>query len=106
MVYYPTDEDLQILNKKAIHSYCKIDLLNNDMVTIDSLEGLVMTGSISIDADSDIRRTFSSTIYLNNKSEISNIMVEEWISKFVRIHIGLEDSNGEIKWWPPRCLCV
>ena len=100
MVYYPTDEDLQILNKKAIHSYCKIDLLNNDMVTIDSLEGLVMAGSISIDADSDIRRTFSSTIYLNNKSEISNIMVEEWISKFVRIHIGLEDSNGEIKWWP------
>lgn len=99
MFYIPSDEDIQILRKKSLHVYCKLDLLNTDMVTIDSLEGLVMNGSISIDADSDIRRTFSSTIYINEKAPISDYTIEEWIDKYVRIYIGLMTREKEIKWW-------
>lgn len=98
-MYTPTAEDLQILRSRVIHTYCKVDLLNLDMVTIDSLEGLVMNGSLSINADSDIRRTFSSTIYLSEGEQISEYTTEEWINKYVRVHIGLMRRDGTIKWW-------
>lgn len=100
MAYIPTREDLQILRGRVIHTYCKIDLLNLDMVTIDSLEGLVMDGSLSIDADSDIRRTFNSTIFLDEDEQVSTLTTEEWINKYVRVSLGLKRRDGTIKWWP------
>lgn len=99
MPYTPTKEDLQILRSRVIHTYCKVDLLNMDMVNIDSLEGLVMDGSLSINADSDIRRTFSSTIYLDEDEKISTFNTEDWINKYVRVHIGLQQRDNTIKWW-------
>lgn len=99
MTYYPSSEELHLLTQQSLHPYCKIDLLDKDMVTIDSLEGLVMTGSVSIDADSDIRRTFTSTIYLSEKYAISAYTEEEWIDKYVRVYIGFVTSRQEIKWW-------
>ena len=100
MAYAPTREDLQILKGRSVHTYCKVDLLNLDMVTIDSLEGLVMDGSLSIDADADIRRTFNSTIFLDEGENISELSTEEWINKYVRVYLGLKTRDGTIKWWP------
>ena len=99
MVYVPTKEDLQTLRSRVVHTYCKVDLLNLDMVTIDSLEGLVMEGSLSINADSDIRRTFSSTIFLDESDNISTFNTEDWINKYVRVSIGLMQRDETIKWW-------
>ena len=44
------------------NTYLKINLLNFDYLTVDSLEGSVVTGSIQINSDSDIRRTCSIQI--------------------------------------------
>lgn len=99
IVYAPTKEDLLLLKSRVIHVYCKVDLLNLDMVTIDSLEGLVMNGSLSINADSDIRRTFSSTIFLDENEQITSFNTEDWINKYVRVYIGLKQKDDTIKWW-------
>ena len=64
MTYLPTDADLALLNNHSSNIYCRIDMLNKDFITIDSLEGLVIDGSISIDSESDVRRTFNVTLYL------------------------------------------
>lgn len=89
MTYLPTDADLALLNNHSSNIYCRIDMLNKDYATIDSLEGLVIDGSISIDSESDIRRTFTVTLYLGKKSGISSLTEEDWISKNVRVFIGL-----------------
>lgn len=89
MTYLPTDADLALLNNHSSNIYCRIDMLNKDFITIDSLEGLVIDGSISIDSESDVRRTFNVTLYLGKKSGISNLTEEDWISKNVRVFIGL-----------------
>lgn len=52
MTYLPTDADLALLNNHSSNIYCRIDMLNKDFITIDSLEGLVIDGSISIDSKS------------------------------------------------------
>lgn len=89
MTYLPTDADLALLNNHSSRIYCRIDMLNKDLATIDSLEGLVIDGSISIDSGSDVRRTFNVTIYLGKKSGVSDLTEEEWISKNIRVFIGL-----------------
>ena len=89
MTYLPTDADLALLNNHSSNIYCRIDMLNKDFITIDSLEGLVIDGSISIDSESDVRRTFNVTLYLGKKSGISSLTEEDWISKNVRVFIGL-----------------
>lgn len=53
MTYIPTQEDLGLLTNRSKDLYCRIDLLDSDYCVVDSLEGLAMSGSISIDADSD-----------------------------------------------------
>ena len=89
MTYLPTDADLALLNNHSSNIYCRIEMLNKDFITIDSLEGLVIDGSISIDSESDVRRTFNVTLYLGKKSGISSLTEEDWISKNVRVFIGL-----------------
>lgn len=94
MKYLPTDEDLALLKNHSPHIYCRIDLLDKDFATIDSLEGIAIDGSINVDSESDIRRTFNTTLYLGKKSTVSAFEEEDWINKNVRVFIGLK---GRIK---------
>lgn len=94
MKYLPTDEDLLLLKNHSPHVYCRIDLLDKDFATIDSLEGIAIDGSINVDSESDIRRTFNTTLYLGKKSVVSAFDEEEWINKNVRVFIGLK---GRVK---------
>ena len=71
MPYMPSSEDLSILKYRSAKLFCQIVLLNDDMIEIDELTGVVTDGSISIDADSDIRRTFTSTIKINEKDSVA-----------------------------------
>lgn len=96
MTYLPTDADLALLNNHSSNIYCRIDMLNKDFITIDSLEGLVIDGSISIDSESDVRRTFNVTLYLGKKSGISSLTEEDWISKKCAcIHWSVRKRNVE-----------
>lgn len=105
MTYLPTDEDLALLKNHSSHIYCRIDLLNKDFATIDSLEGVAIDGSISIDSESDVRRTFNVTMYLGKNSNLSNITEEEWLSRNVRVYIGLAGrSKAKISDKSPALL--
>ena len=105
MTYLPTDEDLALLKNHSSHVYCRIDLLNKDFATIDSLEGVAIDGSISIDSESDVRRTFNVTMYLGKNSNLSNITEEEWLSRNVRVYIGLAGrSKAKISDKSPALL--
>ena len=103
MTYLPTDEDLALLKNHSSHIYCRIDMLNKDFATIDSLDGVVIDGSISVDSESDVRRTFNATLYLGKNSNIANSTEEDWISRNVRVFIGLKDRNNLIHWYNQGC---
>ena len=63
MTYLPTEEDLALLKSRSKRLYCRIELLNKNYQIIDTIEGLALSGSNSIDADSDTRRTFNLDIF-------------------------------------------
>ena len=75
--YTPSKAELALLKTSVKHLYCKIELLDIDMSLLNSLEGLAIDGSISIDADSNARRTFSASIYLEGDKDISAMFGDE-----------------------------
>lgn len=98
MAYLATNEDYDLLRNRVKTIYARIELLDKDMNVIDQLEGITMDGSVAIDADSDIRRTFSSKIYLDKSSAISKYEESELINKYLHVYIGLR-SSLVTKWY-------
>lgn len=99
-MYVPSTEDIRTLYSHNIELYTRIDLLNDRMKTIDSLQGITTEGRISVDADADIRRTYTSTIVLDEKHAISQYSESEWMNKYVWIYIGVKiPMLDDIIWY-------
>lgn len=95
MTYLPTEEDLALLKSRSKRLYCRIELLNRDYQIIDMIEGLALSGSNSIDADSDTRRTFNLDIFPKKGFSISQFSTEEWTSKMLRLRIGMKAPTSK-----------
>lgn len=79
--------------------YIKIELLNYQFQTVDSLEGICTSGSISIDANADIRRTGSITLVIKNGTFQVESGSQVWLDKYVRIWVGIASlRTGEIEY--------
>lgn len=85
------DTAMQRVRNLSINVY----LLNSNMQTINQLSGKVIAGNISIDANSDIRRTCNIDMVM----EGAEFDIELWLNKCVRIETGIENiATGEIDW--------
>lgn len=100
MGYNPTQDDINLLLQKNKTIYTKFEVLNSDMKTIDEIQGVTANGSISIDAEADIRRTYNSTIIVTNKKYIDSETSLFWLDKRVKIYLGLyANKRKEIVWY-------
>ena len=50
-------QDYDIIQQRIINRYLKVNLLDFDYTVVDEISGNVMSFDVSVDADSDIRRT-------------------------------------------------
>lgn len=88
----------------------KISVLDYEMIILDEISGLATQCSISVDADSDIRRTANISMVL--KSEYTKVGLVDtiknlywkagnayWYDKFVQIEVGINNvMTGEYEW--------
>ena len=98
----PTQTDYDLVQMKTRNSKIKVELLNFNFETINSLEGKVISGSINVDATADIRRTCSLGLIATNIEE--NMVTsggEIWLDKFIKIYEGIDNprNNNETVWW-------
>jgi len=77
----------------------KINLLNFNLQTVDDIIGNVIAGSVSIDANSDVRRTCDITLVVTDSSfDVAN-GGKIWLDKYVQIYTGIDDiRTGETDW--------
>ncbi len=100
-MYNITNYDLGLLtHQHFLHYPIKIEVLEQDKI-IDVLCGVISGGSSSIDANSDIRRTFNVIVVPTWRQEIK---VNEngiiWLNKDVHLYIGLKDiRSDEYNWY-------
>ena len=96
-----TGEDYRIVTQSYIDIRFRFEIYDKNDQYIDNIDCGVMNGTASIDAESDIRRTFSITVFPDHRSRL--IIDEQgyiWIDKFIRIYIGIVNMRTtEVYWW-------
>lgn len=101
MAVTPTQTDYDLIQMKVRNSKIKIEVLNFNFQTVNSIEGRVTSGSISVDATADIRRTCSITMVVDRVDTMIAPGGELWIDKFIKVYQGVDNprDNNNTVWW-------
>lgn len=99
MKYNLLQKDIDILKQSVKELYVKLELLNRSKKIITTIESDLISDSLSIDAESDIRRTYNCEIkYV--KTKWSNIDKYKLMSHYLSPWIGIRHTrSGEILWY-------
>ena len=93
--------DINLLYQPQKQIYIRLYLMNRNFQTIEQLEGEVTEGSVTIDANSDIRRVASFTFAVKNKNYAADKNSNIWLDKYVDLQIGFYYNRGkQILWYP------
>lgn len=94
-----TSNQFRSVMQNMQNRYVRIELLNYQMQTVDLLEGVCTSGSISIDANADIRRTCDLTLVINNSSFNVESGGRIWLDRYCRIWVGIASLiTGEVEY--------
>lgn len=76
-----------------------IEVFDRDNISVGEIEGIV-SGNLSIDATSDIRRTGSVVV---QPTRTQNILLQEgnwiWVDKYIRMKLGLYKTREKVYKW-------
>jgi hypothetical protein len=101
MSYEITSEDKRLLNQSVHECYVSLELLNNTYKTINTLNGNLISDSFTIDATSDIRRTYTLNLIVSDASFNIGENTKIWLDKYLKIKTGvLNLQTGNINWTP------
>ena len=79
--------------------YVRIELLNYQYQIVDNIEGVCTSGSISISANSDVRRTGSIVLVVTDSSFQVGADTKIWLDKYLRVYVGTYSfATGEIDY--------
>lgn len=95
-----TQEMYNVTKQSIRNCYAKIEVLNKDFIIVDDFVGNITDGSISIDANSDIRRTCNISLVVTDSSFEIKPDGKIWLDKYVRIYTGIDDMfSGKTVWF-------
>lgn len=77
----------------------KINLLNYNYQIVDSFEGYCTGGSITVNAESELRRTASITMVVTDKSFNPQPGGKIFLDKYIQIYIGIDDIRTNNTVW-------
>lgn len=95
-----TQDQYNVCKQTIRNQYIKIELLNFQFQTIDEISGNVISGSVNIDANADIRRTCSISLVTNDSSFDIKSGGEIWLDRYIKIWLGIDNiSTQETVWF-------
>ena len=94
-----TQSQYNTAHQNIRNTYIRVNLLNFQFSTVDSLEGNLLKGSVSIDANSDMRRTCNVELVVTDSSYNVQAGGKIWLDKYIQIYVGVDDiRTGETSW--------
>ena len=94
-----TQSQYNTAHQNIRNTYIRVNLLNFQFLTVDSLEGNLLKGSVSVDANSDMRRTCDIELVVTDSSYNVQAGGKIWLDKYIQIYVGIDDiRTGEISW--------
>ena len=98
--YIVTQQDIELLMQSNKTLYYKLELLNEKLQVVDILEGNLISDSINISSDSDVRRTYSCQLVVTDSSFTLNRESKIWFDKRIRPYIGiLHQRSGKVIYY-------
>lgn len=111
---YLTQEQIDVLKQTLRNKRLKIELLDSNMRTVDSIEGHAIGGSITANANNDIRRTGNIQMSIPISPQATTLLDQLngftieiggkiWLDKYIKIKVGIENilsATNEIVWYP------
>ena len=93
-----TNPDILMQPVKLVCS--KFEILNRDFMVIERIEGSVQSGTIDVNAESDIRRTANIVMTVTDSTFEPNDISKLWMGRYIKIYIGLKDIvSDKIIYW-------
>lgn len=85
---------------------CKLFVLDYDYTVIDEISGKTQSVNLSVDAESDIRRTANINIVLKDDSRQTNSNIfywqvgnPYWFDKYLQIYVAIQDVQSQEFVW-------
>jgi hypothetical protein len=108
-----TQDKLDVLNQSIRNKKIRIELLDFNFKTIDTIESEIVSGSLTFNANNDIRRSGNIEMVIPLYFDINTFLMTSgttyvgyggkiWLDKNVKIWVGIEDINiypTEIVWY-------
>lgn len=93
-----TAHDISIHKQHRQRRYVMIKVLNREFGVIHTLQGQLISGTITIDATSNMRYTGNISIKINRAN--MNKLVDFTMDKYIRIYSGTTDnSTNKVSWY-------
>ena len=90
MPFNITERQKQSSLQNIQNRFVRIKLLNYQFQTIDEISGVVTSGNISINANSDIRRTGSLNIVVQDSTFEVGASSKVWLDKYVQVFVDID----------------
>lgn len=95
-----TANDFNVISQSYINQYVRLNVLDFAFNMVDEISGRVSNWSVNCDANSDLRRSFSVQMEIDDSSFEVQPGSQIWIDKYVQPYIGYENIfTGEIQWY-------
>ncbi len=101
MKYNITEHDKDLLLQKDIQYKYRLLVIDKNKFIVDELLSLQAVGTYSIDSESDIRRTTSFTMYLDNSYRDYSVekKLYQWIGYSFELQIGIYSVRDDDYTW-------
>lgn len=98
--YIVKQKDIELLMQSDKTLFYKLELLNKDFKILDSIEGNLISDSISISSDSDVRRTYNCTLLVTDSTFELGYGKKIFFDRLIRPYIGiLHQRTNEVVYY-------
>lgn len=106
MGYIATQEDIDVLHQGGQEMRIKVELLNHNFKTLDSLEGVIISDNFSQDSEAIQRRTYSCDMVILDSTFIIGNDKKIWLDKRLRVYYGMRSQRTKkIIWYKLGIFC-
>lgn len=96
---FTTQEQYNVLRQPTRKLYIIVELLSEQGLVIDSLEGVTTEGSISISGDSTNRRSGTVAMAMKDNTLVPSPRSKIWLNTRCAISVGLDNYLGKKIWF-------
>lgn len=93
-------DDYNVLKQSNITKYVRLELLDFEYKVVDEISGNLVSMSVNVDADSDLRRSCTCTLVVKDGSFDVAAGSKIWLDRYIRPYIGYVNNwTGKTQWY-------